>query len=672
MCGTYVGCATDYPNAHTYDGLNPFTTVGSDIFTPNPAFFQRVDDMVNLAANHGITVFFDLSETGGWMSQIDQNGTTNNFNLGAYIGNRYKNFPNIIYLSGNDYQTWNVATDDANMRAIANGVKSVDPNRIQTVELNYQVSNSLDNQNWASIIKLNFTYTYRPTYAEVLAGYNQTPTIPDFMGEANYENESINISPDIPYTERLQEYWTMTSGATGQLYGNHDTWADGTNWAYESTHLDTTRVAELKIMADFFNSIAWYNLVPDQNHTFVTAGYGTFSATTMDITTNDYVTAAITPDRSLGVAYLPSNHTITVDMSKLGGQTTARWFDPTSGSYVTIGSLANSGTHQFVSPPAHSDGHDDWVLILQASATPDSTPPSTPTNLTSTTVSGSAIGLSWAASTDNVGVDHYQIYRNGTAIGTSASNSYTDNTVSAGSSYTYTVKAFDLTGNASSASSGLIVTIPNTITIGETNALSTGDNGNAGFLLAQKATLSQSAKILSLSFYTTNGTGKLRLGIYDSTGTSGGPGALKAQTAEITPAAGWNTANVTSQVTLSPGTYWLAYTPSDNNLAFVKGTDASSSTVLCGFTYGALPASFCSPTQTDAAHWSFYATLDTGSAGGTTKTGDLNNDNSVNITDLSILLTAWGTTNSAITTNLGTTGTINITCLSILLSHWGT
>jgi hypothetical protein len=52
------------------------------------------------------------------------------------------------------------------------------------------------------------------------------------------------------------------------------------------------------------------------------------------------------------------------------------------------------------------------------------------------------------------------------------------------------------------------------------------------------------------------------------------------------------------------------------------------------------------------------------------KVGDLNNDGSVNIFDLSILLSAWGTTNP--TADLNRDGTVNIFDLSILLSKWGT
>ena len=43
--------------------------------TPNPAYFRRVDQMVRLAANHGIQIVMDAFETAGWMPVLEQNGT---------------------------------------------------------------------------------------------------------------------------------------------------------------------------------------------------------------------------------------------------------------------------------------------------------------------------------------------------------------------------------------------------------------------------------------------------------------------------------------------------------------------------------------------------------------------------------------------------------------------
>ncbi|MDR6553898.1 fibronectin type III domain-containing protein [Paenibacillus qinlingensis] len=82
----------------------------------------------------------------------------------------------------------------------------------------------------------------------------------------------------------------------------------------------------------------------------------------------------------------------------------------------------------------------------------DTTAPSTPASLSATAVSTSQINLTWTASTDNVGVAGYKVYRNGTEVGTTINTSYSDMGLAAGTTYTYTVKAFDPTGNLSSAS----------------------------------------------------------------------------------------------------------------------------------------------------------------------------------------------------------------------------
>jgi hypothetical protein len=148
-----------------------------------------------------------------------------------------------------------------------------------------------------------------------------------------------------------------------------------------------------------------------------------------------------------------------------------------------------------------------------------------------------------------------------------------------------------------------------TITIGETAVLTAADSGNGNLLVAQSAALAQTATIDSLSFYVTKAAGSLRMGIYDSTGPGGGPGKLKAQTNSFTPVTGWNTASVVTPVSLPAGTYWLAYLPSSNTLAFRK----ENNTGVCAyysFKYAAMPATFStSPNSCTPTNWSFYATL---------------------------------------------------------------
>ena len=160
----------------------------------------------------------------------------------------------------------------------------------------------------------------------------------------------------------------MLSGAAGQLYGNHYTWTFAAGW---KSNLDTPGVAQLAFMKALFVSRPWYNLVPDQNHTIVTAGYGTFSASGA-VNTNDYLTAARTSDGALVIAYMPTSRTITVDMSKLSGSAMARWYDPSMGTFTTIAGspFSNAGTHQFTPPGNNGDGDGNWVLVLECGPSP--------------------------------------------------------------------------------------------------------------------------------------------------------------------------------------------------------------------------------------------------------------------------------------------------------------
>jgi chitodextrinase len=95
-----------------------------------------------------------------------------------------------------------------------------------------------------------------------------------------------------------------------------------------------------------------------------------------------------------------------------------------------------------------------------ASATtpaPDTTAPTAPTGLTAQKGKGKKVVLSWGASTDDVAVTGYRVFRNGTLVGTTTATSYTDTLPGKVTSATYVVKAFDAAGNESAPSAGAAV-----------------------------------------------------------------------------------------------------------------------------------------------------------------------------------------------------------------------
>lgn len=88
----------------------------------------------------------------------------------------------------------------------------------------------------------------------------------------------------------------------------------------------------------------------------------------------------------------------------------------------------------------------------------DTEPPAIPAHPLATALSSSAIRLTWDASSDNVGVTGYDIFRGGVLLATTLATVYTNTGLSASTLYTYTVKAKDAAGNVSSASSAVSAT----------------------------------------------------------------------------------------------------------------------------------------------------------------------------------------------------------------------
>ncbi|HUY85951.1 MAG TPA: DUF4038 domain-containing protein [Acidimicrobiales bacterium] len=376
-----VLCAgRDYPSniyGATVEGIRPFTgfVLGGtdwthyDLGKPNEAYFTRLDHIVEMAAKHGILVFLDPIETAGWLPTLRNNGPVAAYNYGRFLGQRYRKFPNIAWVNGNDFSGWRNASADALVRAVAKGIKSADPGHIQAVEFNPPTGSSLDDPTWSSIISINGAYVYGPTYIQMLHNYNQKPIMPTFLMEAHYDLEDVGGPSDFgtPAVLRREEYWAMLSGGKGQFYGNRYTWSFADGW---QKHLDTPGVAQFKIWRNFFDSIPWQGLVPDQAHSVVTAGVGTFGdIATTHVSKSDYCTASKTPDGALVVAYIPTVRTITVNMGTLRSAAMAKWFDPTNGAYTSVsgGPFANNGSRQFTPPGKNHDSDTDWVLLLDTS-----------------------------------------------------------------------------------------------------------------------------------------------------------------------------------------------------------------------------------------------------------------------------------------------------------------
>jgi len=209
-------------------GQPPFLTAG-DFSTPNEAYFTNADWVIDQAAAKGMVVVLFPCYVGypgtaeGWYNEMLANGTNKCRQYGQYVGNRYKNKPNIIWAMYADHNP--DGTIDAMVEALAAGIQSVDTNHLFTAHLQrgYDVRGLLPNSAW---LQLDTSYTDLQTYVGCLQAYAETPAMPVFQIENWYEGEHNTT----PANVRAEAYWANLSGACGQTFGNLPIWPFASGW----------------------------------------------------------------------------------------------------------------------------------------------------------------------------------------------------------------------------------------------------------------------------------------------------------------------------------------------------------------------------------------------------------------------------------------------------------
>ncbi|MEV0595583.1 glycosyl hydrolase family 18 protein [Nonomuraea cavernae] len=134
------------------------------------------------------------------------------------------------------------------------------------------------------------------------------------------------------------------------------------------------------------------------------------------------------------------------------------WTAYTAGTRVTYNGVEYECVQSHTSQPGWEPPVVPALWKVTSGGGGDTTAPSVPGNLRSTGVSSSSVSLAWNASTDNVGVTGYGVYRGGTLVTTVTGTSYTDSGLSASTAYSYTVRARDAAGNQSANSNTVTAT----------------------------------------------------------------------------------------------------------------------------------------------------------------------------------------------------------------------
>ncbi|MEX2300046.1 MAG: glycoside hydrolase family 140 protein [Bryobacterales bacterium] len=362
----------------------PNVTPGSDLSKEGEYdFWDHADWIVDSAAKKGIYI----GMVAAWGS-VARGGHLNDQNVEAYtrfLAERYKDRPNIIWITGGDThgdreaEVW---------RAMGRTFQELDPYHLVTFHPfgRTQSSTWFHAEPW---LDFNMFQSGHRRYDQddtpnakgednwryVLEDYALQPPKPTLDGEPSYEGIPQGLhDPKEPYWDdadaRRYAYWPVFAGAAGHTYGHSAVMQmhkpDSGNGAYGVRKfwydaIDDPGAGQMLYLKRLMLSRPYHERISDQS--LIAGNNG-----------ERYEHVMATRGESYAFAYSYSGGPFRVKMGVISGeQVRAWWYDPRDGSAREAGVFANRGERQF-DPPGDPSPGNDWVLVLDDAAAGFSAP----------------------------------------------------------------------------------------------------------------------------------------------------------------------------------------------------------------------------------------------------------------------------------------------------------
>ncbi len=370
-----------------FDGLRTPNAYGDlplwdeDPTRPNEAYFAHVDFIIRRAAEKDL--YIGLLPTWGdkvipiWGKGPAIFNARNARVYGRWLGERYRDQPNIIWILGGDRPPFYRDRDFAPIwRALAAGIREgVNGHTLMTYHpVGGTGSSVMHDDDWLDLNMWQSGHADPDTanWAMIARDYARTPIKPVLDGEPCYEDHPVNPytrqwKPEYGYFDdypvRKRAYWAVLAGACGHTYGNHSIWQMYDERREPVTFpritwreaLDRPGAAHMIHLRRLVLSRPYLTRIPDPGLLASGAGEG-----------GQHVQAARDADGSYALIYIPNaGQTVEVDTAALTGERlNVTWYDPRTGEATAAGDIARGGVCAFTTPASGPD----WVLALDDAA----------------------------------------------------------------------------------------------------------------------------------------------------------------------------------------------------------------------------------------------------------------------------------------------------------------
>ena len=329
---------------------------------PIESHFQEIDHLVAAANQRGMYIAIAT----GWWQIVRDFDADSLYKFGKFIGDRYKDNDNIIWLgpgeSGSHSRKQKLAAHK--LKSLVKGIRDGDTgNKLLTLHADFQRGTSLSNldnlidfKNWQTSQwccptnlprKDNRNWT---VWDAIAYDYQQSPIKPTFDGEAWYENTNLGGgTPAKPYNIRRRAYFSIFAGGFGHSYGGSGVWDATPNFSRALQFEGATQIGYLSQLLHALGN-DFLKLKPSQS--IIVSGQSS--------NYDRHIQATTANDGSYALVYTAGTSNFDLDLSLLSDESVSViWFNPRTKALTHQSAVKRDTRVNFTTP-----GKGDWVLVL--------------------------------------------------------------------------------------------------------------------------------------------------------------------------------------------------------------------------------------------------------------------------------------------------------------------